>query len=689
MRRAVGATAIAALMWLAGGAQAGAVPKPFEPLRVRPEARAIEVGLWGRSYRFAAGPLPSEVHSQGGALFTAPPRFRVTGESGEQEVTWLPPALVEARPEVVRLRSVGTTPAGLRLEAETRIEYDGMVAVQLELAAPQSVRVRRLAYEIALVSDAMEFFARHLPYDYQVGRVDKGQLLEAAGQLPPRLALRFTPSLALGDRRVGIEWWSETNAHWSEPPGAQPFEVVRDGAVTRLRVTPISAPLALGPGAPWRDAFALFVFPSRPPPERWRSVRFLPYTRAASFDSNVGTRFVSLAMQDGLHARYDGLPGSIDDAFQRERRAELRRLGVGYMPYGMLTLAPILHPRTLSQLAEWSADGKWWRLQPGFDNKVIERNHPELGPGAPYSYPICAARADYFDWMLAENLAAFRAEKLDAIYFDHGGITRMCVRNPILAGRDAKESWEYGNVRAFYKRLYEQMKAERPDALLVIHTHGAPKAVGAFVDFHMVGEALIEVFGGGRPSSDYFQNPAHYEPDYLALPEGHLDALLFPRVGGVTSVIPQIKYASDPQRPERVRGFQRAFQAVVLSNDAHAPLWSSDPGTVDEIHRALDRFGDLGRADVHPWWSNDASIRRPAELRATAWVRDGRALLLLANLGSTGVSARVELDRQALGVPDVERLRDLERPETRAMALERGGFAVTVPARDLRILALE
>jgi hypothetical protein len=668
-----------------------AVPRPFEPLRVTQPPGSIDVALWGRTYRFAAGPLPSEIRSQGTALLAGRPSVRAASRGQDLEVAWQTPSLVEARPEVVRLRSIGALP-GLRLEAETRIEYDGMIAVDLALVATEGVQLQRLEYRLPLAADTTQLFTHHLPYDYQVENVDKKQLLQACGRLPPRLELAFVPTLAIGDRRVGIEWWSETNAHWKTRPRARPFEVTRGPAATELRVTPIELPFALAPGAAWQDSFALFVFPARPPPERWRSVRFLPYNRSSHFDPRIGTRFVFLASQTSFHARWDGLPASLDDGFQRDRRAELERRDVGYMPYGMLNLAPILHPRTMSQFEEWSAEGKWWRLQKGFDNPVISRNRPDLGPGAPYTYPVCAARKDYYDWMLEENVNTLRAERLDALYFDHGAITRMCVRNPRIAGGGplrAKESWEYRNVREFYKRLYEQAKHARSDVLIVIHTNGAPRALGAFVDFHIFGEALNGHFGGGRPAAEYFSNPNVYTPDYLALPDGYLDANLFPPVGGVSSVIPQIKWASDPAHPERVRGFQRAFQSIVLSNDAHAPLWVSDLDTADEIYRALDRFGDIGSAVAHPWWSNGSALRGPAGVRATAWVRDGRALLVLANPGASEQRGRVELDRHALGVPEVRRVRDLERPTKRRVTLDVDGFPVTVPPRDLRIFALE
>jgi hypothetical protein len=679
---------LSAPLALAQPAAPPAVPRPFEPLRVVPAPDAVEIRLWGRSYRFAAGPLPSAVTSQGSALLVGRPRFLVRGPQGEQEIAWQPPALLEARPDLVRMRSVGASP-GLTIEAETHVEYDGMVAVQLTLAADQPVSVAGLRYELPLAPDAMRFFSHHLDYDYQSENVDKKRMLEAAGDLPARLSLPFVPALALGDRRVGVEWWSETNAHWRGTPRAHPFEVARGPEAVRLRVTPLALPLALTPGAPWRDSFAFFVFPSRPPPERWRSVRFTFPTRIANAASDAGTRFVFIAFHGNFHARHDGLPASTGDAVQQKLRAELRSLGMGFIPYGMLMLAPILHPRTMSQFEQWSAEGKWWRIYQGYENPVIQRTHPELGVGAPYSYPACAARTEYFDWMLEENLAALRAEGLDGLYFDHGGITRMCTRNPALRGRRGLESWEYRNVRSFYKRLYERAKALNPDALLVTHTHGSPKAVGAFVDFHMIGEALNTAFGGAHSAAAYTAQPALYNPDYLALPPGYLDAQVFPPVGGVVSVIPQIRWAVDPNRPERGRAFQRAFLAWLLSNDGHAPFWVSDIDTSDAVYRAIDRFGPIGSAAVHPWWSNGSAIRAPSGVRATAWVRDERALLVLSNLSDAPAAGRVVVDVAALGLPDAKRVRDLEAGERWGKRLDGGAFETDVPARDLRVLLLE
>jgi hypothetical protein len=92
---------------------------------------------------------------------------------------------------------------------------------------------------------------------------------------------------------------------------------------------------------------------------------------------------------------------------------------------------------------------------------------------------------------------------------------------------------------------------------------------------------------------------------------------------------------------------------------------------------------------VHPWWANDTVLRRPAGLRATAWVHGGRALLVLANLGPAPIAGEVALDRFALGVFGARRVRDLEAPAAPPIVLDGGAFSIDVPPRELRIMLLE
>jgi hypothetical protein len=684
MRGALGWLLLGVWAALGGGARAGTVPEPFEPLRVHRDGDAIAIDLWGRRYHFDAGPLPSQIESQGLALLAEPLTIRTAGVP----YVWGPARVVQVAPERVRISAYGRL-GHVQAHAQTRIEYDGMIEVSIRLQAQQSVSLARLRYELKLVPEVSRYYSHHLPYDHQAGLVDKQQLLDSAGPLPGQLRLPFVPTLAIGDPRVGIEWWSETNAHWNVPVDHRPYTVVSDESGTRLTVAPIEDPLRLEKRDTWRDRFSLFVFPARPPPERWRSVRVVSYNRAANFDPDVGTRFLWLAMQDTFRPLYDGLPQTADVPFQAGLRADLGRRGIGYMPYGMLTLAPFLHPTTMARLDRWSAQGKWWRIQEGQINRVIERTQPAIGVGDPYTYPVCAAHRDYFHWILSENLATVRAEAPGALYFDHGGISRMCERSPLLKETEGREVWNYGELRRFYKQLYERLQDEAPGTMVLAHTHGTPKALGAFLDFHLFGEALNRVFSDGLPTAVYRADPSLYNPDYTPLAETTLTAMLHPRVGAVASLIPQVKWALDASSPGRTRAFQRGFQAVVLANDVHAPLWASDNEAAEDVLRAVDRFGGIAEAVVHPWWDNARLVRTPRGLTATVWVRDGRGLAVVANFGEVGVLGRIDLDLEGLSLAGARRVSDLEHGSMWTRKLIDQGFSLRVFAGDLRILVIE
>src|SRR5262245_14791054 len=324
MRRVRGlCAAVFSLFGLLAGAEA-VVPPPFQPLSAVTTSRGVEVTLWGRSYRFESGPLPTYISSQGIPVLGATPRIRGAGGTA---VVWQKPIALSRTPELVLLRSVGQLP-GLQVVAETTIEYDGMISVRLALTAANAMTLSRLSYELPLTEDVGPYFAHHLPYDYQVQNVDKERLLQAAGALPAAgLALGYVPTFALGNRSVGVEWWSETNANWKQSATRPVFEVRKEPGIARLVVNPIVEPLALASGQIWRDTFTLFVFPSRPPPARWRSVRFVPYTRMSGFARDIGTRFVFVATEADYRPRFDGLPGSTDDSAQRSFRSELARVG--------------------------------------------------------------------------------------------------------------------------------------------------------------------------------------------------------------------------------------------------------------------------------------------------------------------------------------------------------------------------
>jgi hypothetical protein len=661
------------------------------PLRIETQARGgdavLEALVWGRRYRFERGPLPQAIESQGTPLFVEAPRFVVRLGGQEHELRWTAPKLENAAPARADLSSEARL-GEFFVEARTRIEYDGMLRVDLILSSKRPQSVEGFAYELSLPASVARHFNHHVPYDYASLRIDKQRLLESAGFFP-EVARRFdfVPTLFVGNRRVGIEWWSESNLGWSAPSGHRPLELRPGKTAVRFRVEPLAAPLSLSPESSWTHTFALFPTPMREPPPGWRSTRFTPGSQARRYDRSIGTRFVWIAFPGHFDARWHGLPASRKSKEQRALRERLQADQVSYVPYAKLTAVPSLHPKALENAELWSATQRLFTGPGGGQRKFLEARGWK--PGSVYGYAACIGRMDYLDWMLEESLATFRSERLGGLYYDWGAIHEPCRRDPRIRNPKREQVWHYFNLREFYKRLFAVIKAENPEAVIAIHTQGQPRALAAFVDYVFVGEALNVLFRGGRSFAEIRRHPELYEPDYFALPPGFLDAQLWPRVGGVSALLPEVHHARNPEYPGREREFTRAFFAITLVNDSKVWLTNTDPRERIAIFRAIDRFGGFSGSVVHPWWENSARIQRDPRLRVTAHVKPGRVLLIASNWSEEPLDSEIRLDPEALELHGIDRVRDAEFPGKRGLELTDEAFRTRIPPRDFRLFLLD
>ncbi|MHA7838406.1 MAG: hypothetical protein ACX98W_13205 [bacterium] len=606
-------------------------------------------------------------------------------------------AITRRQPDRVELTWTGRA-GSLAVTARTTIEYDGMVRIELQSSEDSDVSIDRFAYVFELSSPLFEWFNHHVPYDYAALNVDKKALLESAGPIASgESRFEFSPTLFLGGREVGIEWWWESNVQWTRQPGDTPLRIRRGNSITSLMIEPISERRKIDPAHPFTHEFALFPTPLRPAPERWRSTRFISYQAARQFRSDLDLRFYWIAFPKHFSALYHGLPNSRRDKDQIDLREKLASLRVGYIPYAKLTAVPSAHPRALARTKDWAANDQLFMVPPPNERRIIQRT-TDWKPGQSFGYAVCAESTEYLDWIRTESVRAYREERLDGLYYDFGSISRMCERasdapgdSPTEAGRTKPEFWHYFNLREFYKDLDREMAQIDPDGILTIHTHGQPRALSAWADFTFIGEALNVEFRKGRRFPEIANRPDLYTPDYLALPEGWMDALTFPRVGGITSWLPQLGYAKDDENPERLERYQRAFFAWLLVNDAHAWLGNGDFPAMVEIMRAIDRFGSLDAATVLPWWRNQQLIQHDSRLKVTAYVRDrDNLLLVISNLGSKMITSHLQLATGLVGNRHSLSVSDLEKPRNRKMGIaEERAFQVSVPARNFRLIQVE
>jgi len=124
--------------------KADVVLQPWTPVEVKQTETAVEVGVWGRNYRYE-GPLPAQIVSQEANLLSGPVHCVVNGKS----VAWTPPKVGSATPTRVALSSTATVGA-YALKGETRVEYDGFTWSTFTFRAEKPQDVDSLYVDIPL-----------------------------------------------------------------------------------------------------------------------------------------------------------------------------------------------------------------------------------------------------------------------------------------------------------------------------------------------------------------------------------------------------------------------------------------------------------------------------------------------------------------------------------------------------------
>lgn len=671
------------------------VPAPFEPVRFEPASPASAgpgeagtVRVWGRAYRFDRGPIPTALESQGRPLLAGAPEFLLEVDGQPRQLTWSAPAVAESGPRSLVLESTGVA-SGVRITATTTIEYDGMMRVDLTLS-PQGEgagrsAITRFAYRLGVVSDVAEFVSRHVAYDYNALNIDKGQLLASGGRNPRTAEQRFpyTPSFSLGDREVGLEWWSDDNIGWLPQRRSRPLVLRQLPDRVEFEVEPIARGSRVEED--WSHRLALFPFPLRREKPDARSQRFTHWSASRQF-SQDGFDYHWIVFPIHFEALYHGLPGSKQNETQRALRRKLADHEIGYIPYGKLTAAPSLHPRTLTNADRWAANHQRFTGAAPEERDFMKKEQGWDGKRW-YGYAVCMRDAGYRKFLLEENLRSLREERLGGLYFDAGSVSRMCESDPRVRRRGA-QAWHYFETRDFYKRLYEGVERISPEALITVHTNGQPRALTAFMDFNFVGEALNVPFRRGASWKAIGKDPTRYEPDYFALPDGFLEAQLFPPVGGTTSILPEIKFAKDPRDPERLRRYQRAFLAKVLAEDMHFWFGNGDHAELVRVMKAYDTLGAVERERVIPYWQDgEKLVEADGTLRVTTLEEGNRILVVLSNYGDYSRSTGLRLS-DAISKGGARRWRDAETAGSRTRPLG-PDTRILVRPKDFRLIVIE
>ena len=179
------------------------VPAPWTPLVVEGSA----VKPWGRVYRFERSLLPTEVVTREASVLAAP--IAIRGRIAGKPIVWNGEShqFAASTPTAVSLTG-SSTADGLVLTGKTTIEYDGMIRVDLSVAAQgEQVTVEELLLEMPIRLEHARYLY-HFPGQW--GSVANSGFLPAEGW-----AHGFKPFVWLGDEDRGLAWFCESDENWA------------------------------------------------------------------------------------------------------------------------------------------------------------------------------------------------------------------------------------------------------------------------------------------------------------------------------------------------------------------------------------------------------------------------------------------------------------------------------------------
>ncbi|MEW6357167.1 MAG: glycoside hydrolase domain-containing protein [Planctomycetota bacterium] len=245
--------------WL--GSRAGVtdeVMPPWTPMQLH----GGTVHCWERNYKFAAEPWPSEITTQGESILAGPIRLR--GRIGEKEIVWQSDMIeVEDASDSRVVLSSRLTSDALILKGDTRIEYDGMIRMDMELIPKGEQTLDDLTMDIPLKKDWATLY--HF-WPGRWGSTYNSNAIPADG-----LKIPFKPLVWVGKEEGGLAWFAESDENWSHKKPEEVIEIIREGETAVLRVHVISEPITID--QPRYYTIGLQATPVKPIPPDWREWR--------------------------------------------------------------------------------------------------------------------------------------------------------------------------------------------------------------------------------------------------------------------------------------------------------------------------------------------------------------------------------------------------------------------------------
>ncbi len=623
------------------------------------------IACWGREYLFDTSGLPARIRSRDQEMLAAPVRIQAAGPEGA--LAFAPAGALKVEEQSpTQARLSGEMAAGaLRVATQALARYDGTVWTTLRFRPEKPVRLERLRIEIPLTPAQ----ARHYAY-IAMGRVDEKRLGYDALPAGPGVVWQreFLPSLWLGTEERGVGWYAESDEHW-DTDGEEALAVERRPDATVLCMNVIRRPREVT--REFTIAFGLQATPVRPLAPDWRSYQWVSSEEITRFFLGLRARPYPRPDVEGKHpngkvcylyAYHPYFTNRLPKDPEEFREMVSRAKGHGLLctPYTDTTFTP-------------ENDGDFWMREEEMRSLPGAR-------GANYG-PYCTADAchqgpfgDWFVWYVSHLAREYGS---NGIYLD--------------------DMWTYGCSNAAHgcgyvgadgkRRLTYPLRA-RNETYRRLRAMFAATGQPFWMSYHISGGRVppLPTFGDALLLAEERNPIVGKNPDYTAnTTSEEWRASFAPEAWGIpVVVIPQFKMNGDWMKDPDLAA---KFMAATVPHDLMAWPLFVHAETLLRTRAALEGFG-IGRPETRflPYWEQHPGLSVPTDgrVKVSAYLRPGKALLVLANWSGEATAPEVRLDARALGLPAGARARDAETGE--ALALQDGRLTVPVPAKRLRLV---
>ncbi len=647
------------------------VPPPWTPLECEAEGGAVSVECWNRTYRFTSESLlPAEIVSGDSSYLDGPLGVdlvidgeRVTSGPANHE-------LIIRGPKRCLIRSSSETPAGI-VSAETSVEFDGFIWIDLSLSPRGQTTVERLALRWRMPPEHSTLL--HSGY----------RSLQHVGATPEYFSKRLNQAQGpfwVGDSAGGISFAVESFQHWSNADTDRQAQVTRGEAGTEVAINVIDRAKPLTDETTW--GFCLHPTPVRPRPEDYRKLRPQSWFGKQRHGVDYPVNFSPWNATN----RFQGAPvwcvtdEELDWYYEVVRDRE-RHEAFSYD--GM---------RESGCRSTWYAAYRCTsRNTPGFiwagqDWRTGERDRLYSGRLRGYyqdMVAVCKTRdfQDWFLWRLDRERKKYPA--IDGIYLDLMG-WEPCARADHGHGYvdpegERQPTWAIREHREWMMRLYTYLKHDDPDTPILLHLSGqAPKIMGySFCDYLWTGELWITEVQRDR--------------SYSGMSLDTFRAELLPQIWGpgklwISQLGRALGFLPAEERKKGLREWaHRHMLGMLLTHDS-----VPDSGWIlgrEETWRILDRYDVSAPDRLLGYWQSDTGISlapENEELVATAYANADRAFVVIFNNTDRDVDATLTIDGETVfGEAGPLQFEDAETEE----ALEAGDhLTLPVGMRNFRLV---